>query len=205
LAKKEKVVMKLKTEKERMLAGKPYNARDPQLLALAHRARDLLAAYTATPSAETAKKQEVLSSLLRGIGRNVCIEAPFFCNYGENIFIGNNVFVNYNCVFLDSNLITFGDNILIGPAVQIYTATHPINAEERFHPSDGDPESTQYITQALPVGIGSNVWLGGGTILMPGVQIGENSTIGAGAVVTESVPPNVFAAGNPCRIIRELK
>jgi maltose O-acetyltransferase len=197
--------MHRKTEKERMLAGEPYNARDPQLLALAHRTRDLLTAYAATPSAETAKKQEMLSSLLGGIGRNVWIEAPFFCNYGENIFIGHNVFVNYNCVFLDCNRITIGDNILIGPAVQVYTATHSIDAQERFQPSDDDPESTQYTTRALPVRIGSNVWLGGGAILMPGVQIGENSTIGAGAVVTESVPPNVFAAGNPCRIIRELK
>jgi maltose O-acetyltransferase len=197
--------MRWKTEKERMLAGELYNARDPQLLAMAHRGRDLLATYAATPSAETAKKQEMLSSLLGGIGRNVWIEAPFFCNYGENIFIGNNVFVNYNCVFIDCNRITIGDNILIGPAVQIYTATHPIDAQERFQPSDDDPESTQYTTRALPVRIGSNVWLGGGAILMPGVQIGENSTIGAGAVVTESIPPNVFAAGNPCRIIRELK
>ena len=147
----------------------------------------------------------MLSSLLGGIGRNVWIEAPFFCNYGENIFIGNNVFVNYNCVFLDSNRITIGDNILIGPGVQVYTATHPIDAKERFHPSDDNPETTQYTTRALPVRINSNVWLGGGAILMPGVQIGENSTIGAGAVVTESIPPNVFAAGNPCRIIKELK
>jgi len=197
--------MNYKTEKERMLAGEPYNARDPQLLKIAHRARDLLAAYAATPSAETAARQEVLTSLLGGIGRNVWIEAPFFCNYGENIFIGNNVFVNYNCVFLDSNRITIGDNILFGPGVQVYTATHPIDARERFQPSDDGPESAQYTTRALPVCIGSNVWLGGGAILMPGVQIGENSAIGAGAVVTESVPPNVFAAGNPCRIIREMK
>ena len=197
--------MHRKTEKERMLAGEPYNARDPQLLALAHRARALLASYAATPSTETATRQEVLSALLGGIGRNVWIEVPFFCNYGENIFLGNNVFVNYNCVFLDSNRITIGDNILIGPAVQIYTATHPIDAQERFQPSDDDPELTQYTTRALPVRIGSNVWLGGGAILMPGIQIGDNSTIGAGAVVTEPIPPDVFAAGNPCRIIRELK
>jgi maltose O-acetyltransferase len=197
--------MNWKTEKERMLAGELYNARDPQLLALAHRARALLATYAATPLMETETRRRLLSSLLGGIGRNVSIEAPFFCDYGENIVIGNNVFVNYNCVFLDCNRITIGDNILIGPAVQIYTATHPLDAQERFQPSEDDPASTRYSTQALPVRIESNVWLGGGTILMPGVQIGENSTIGAGAVVTESVPPNVFAAGNPCRIIRELK
>ena len=100
---------------------------------------------------------------------------------------------------------SIGDNILIGPAVQIYTATHPIDAQERFQPSDDDPELMQYTTRALPVRIGSNVWLGGGAILMPGIQIGDNSTIGAGAVVTEPIPPDVFAAGNPCRIIRELK
>jgi len=111
-----------KTEKERMLAGEPYRSRDPELLALYHEARSLLAAYAAIPSTDALKWQELLSSLLGTLGRNVWIEAPFFCDYGENTLIGDNVFVNYNCVFLDSSRITIGSNVLIGPAVQIYTA-----------------------------------------------------------------------------------
>jgi maltose O-acetyltransferase len=193
----------LKTEKERMLAGEAYNSRDPELLARYHKARVLLRAFAETPSTETAKKQEVLGALLGGLGRAVWIEAPFFCDYGENIFIGNNVFVNYNCVFLDGSRIFIGNNVLIGPAVQIYTATHPLAARERLQ-HDRNQEAG-YLTRALPVRIGNNVWIGGGAILMPGVEIGENTTIGAGSVVTKSVPADCFAAGNPCRVIRELK
>ena len=193
----------LKTEKERMLAGEVYNSRDPELLARYHQARLLLKAFAETSSAETAQKQELLSALLGGLGRDVWIEAPFFCDYGKNIFIGNNVFVNYNCVFLDCNRISIGDNVLIGPAVQIYTATHPIAAHERIRPGQGG--TAGYLTRATPVRINNNVWVGGGAILMPGVEIGENTTIGAGSVVTKSVPADCFAAGNPCRVVRELK
>lgn len=196
--------MNNKTEKERMLAGEIYNSRDPELLTIHHHAQKLLKSFSNTPSTDTETKQKILASLLGSLGRNVWIESPFFCDYGENIFIGNNVFINYNCVLLDCNRITIGNNVLIGPAVQIYTATHPINAQERIRPSKDDPGLTTYVTRAEPVTIGDNTWLGGGAVLMPGVEIGENTTIGAGSVVTKSIPANVFAAGNPCRVIKAV-
>lgn len=197
--------MSNKSEKERMLAGDPYNSRDPELLGMYHKARSLLATYAETPSTDAAAKQDVLKSLLGSMGAGVWIEAPFFCDYGENISIGNEVFINYNCVLLDCNRITIGNNVLIGPAVQVYTATHPLDARERISLNNDGAGSAQYVTRALPVRIGNNVWLGGGAILMPGVEIGDNTTIGAGAIVAKSVPANVFAAGNPCCIIRELQ
>lgn len=191
-----------KTEKERMLAGETYNSRDPELLSMYHKARTLLKDFTAADSTDTYRKQEILSALLGSIGDDVWIEAPFFCDYGENIFIGDRVFINYNCILLDCNRIAIGNNVLIGPAVQIYTATHPLLAKERIK-SVGS-EALGYVTQALPVKLGDNVWIGGGAILMPGIEIGENTTVGAGSVVTKSIPANRFAAGNPCRVIREL-
>jgi len=193
------------TEKELMLAGEPYRSRDPELLSMYHRARRLLAAFSATPSTDAAGKQELLSELLGHLGREVWIEAPFFCDYGENITIGNNVFINYNCVFLDCNRIHVGDDALIGPAVQVYTATHPIEASKRIHRApEGESGTSHYETRALPVTIGSRTWIGGGDIIMPGTTIGDDTTIGAGSVVTRSIPPRCVAAGNPCRVIREI-
>lgn len=191
-----------KTEKQRMLAGEPYNSRDPELLTMYHKARLLLKDFLATDSTQTQRKQTILSDLLGSVGEDVWIEAPFFCDYGENIFIGSHVFMNYNCVLLDCNRIVIGDHVLVGPAVQIYTATHPLLAQERI-PSE-NPQFSGYVTQSKPVHIGDRAWIGGGAILMPGIKIGENTTIGAGSVVTKSVPANCFAAGNPCQIIREL-
>lgn len=182
-----------------MLAGEPYNSRDPELLARYHYARELLRDFAATASTDAARKRELLASLLGGLGENVWIEAPFFCDYGENIFLGDDVFINYNCVLLDDNRIEIGNHVLIGPAVQIYTATHPLAAEERIVGN-----AAGYVARSAPVRIGDQVWIGGGAILMPGIEIGEKTTIGAGSVVTKSIPANCFAAGNPCRVIREL-
>lgn len=194
-----------RTEKERMLAGEPYRSRDPELLARYHYARTLLSAYAATPSTDTEQKQRILTSLLGSVGEGVWIEAPFFCDYGENISIGNGVFINYNCVFLDSNRISIGANTLLGPGVHIYTATHPIQAEERIHlEGRGEKKHAFYLTHARPVHVGANAWIGGGALLLPGVTVGENTTIGAGSVVTKPVPADCFAAGNPCRVIRSL-
>jgi len=186
-----------------MLAGEPYYSRAPELLGMYHRARALLADYAATPSTNAERKQELLTSLLGRVGRDVWIEAPFFCDYGENIAIGDGVFINYNCVFLDCNRITIGNDVLVGPAVQIYTATHPLDPRERIR-RDAESGGSTYVTRALPVEVGDNAWLGGGALLMPGISIGENTTIGAGSVVTQSIPPHVFAAGNPCRVMREF-
>jgi maltose O-acetyltransferase len=189
------------TEKEKMLAGELYSSRDPELLGRYHEVRKLLLEYNHLPSKNLDKKEHILASILGDLGENVWIESPFFCDYGEQIRIGSNVFINYNCIFLDSNSITIGDNTLIGPAVQVYTATHPLKAEERINT---DPSCITYLTSSKPVKIGRNCWIGGGAILMPGVSIGDHTTIGAGSVVTKSLPENCFAAGNPCNIKKEL-
>ena len=121
------------------------------------------------------------------------MQPPFFCDYGSNIQLGERVFFNFNCVVLDVCCVTIGDHTLIGPAVQIYTATHPLDAAQRRLAESGKP-----------VEIGSDVWIGGGAIILPGVRIGARTVIGAGSVVTRDVPDEVFAAGNPCRVIRHL-
>lgn len=190
------------TEKEKMLAGEPYDSRDPELIARYHLARQLLRRFAESDSADPMARQEVLARLLGRVGRNVWIEPPFFCDYGENILIGDEVFINYNCVLLDDNLIEIGNRALIGPAAQIYTATHPLSVVERQMVR---PDGTSgYVTSSKPVRIGNNAWIGGAAIILPGVEIGDNSTIGAGSVVTRSVPANCFAAGNPCRVIRQI-
>jgi maltose O-acetyltransferase len=193
------------TEREKMLAGQPYRSRDPELLTLHHRAQALLDSFRSTASSDRAAKHAILSKLLGTVADDVWIEAPFFCDYGVHISIGRGTFVNYNCVFLDSNRITIGTDTLIGPSVQIYTATHPLPAHERIRTeSVNGGERTYYVTRAQPVTIGNKAWIGGGAMIMPGVTIGDNTTIGAGSVVTKSVPPDCFAAGNPCTVIRHL-
>lgn len=192
-----------RSEKEKMLAGEPYNSRDPELIARYHFARQLLRQFAEADSTDPAGRRGALEALLGRVGRNVWIEPPFFCDYGENILIGDDVFINYNCVLLDDNLIEIGSGVLIGPAAQIYTASHPLAADERIlTAADGRPEG--YLTTTSPVRIGDRAWIGGGAIILPGVEIGAGTTIGAGSVVTKSVPANCFAAGNPCRVIREL-
>ena len=123
------------------------------------------------------------------------IEPPFHCDYGSNIFLGDNVYFNFNCIILDPAKVEIGDNVLVGPAVQIYTATHPISVTER----------KTMLESAKPIRIASDVWIGGGAIICPGVQIGRGSVIGAGGVVTRNVPAGVVAAGNPCRVIRKIE
>ena len=193
------------TEKEKMLSGKPYDTRDPELLNRYHEVRKLLKQYRETLSTDRKKKRQILRSLFGKVGEEVWVEAPLFCDYGEHITVGNNVFINYNCTFLDSNVISIGDNVLIGPGVHIYCATHPIRAEDRISTNpEKDKQSAYYQTESRPVDIAQNAWIGGGAQLMPGVTIGANTTIAAGSVVTESIPDNCLAAGNPCRVIREL-
>ena len=132
--------------------------------------------------------------MLGKMGTNIDIQTPFFCDYGCHIEVGNNFFANFNCIFLDCNYIKMGNNVFLGPAVQIYTAFHPVAAEERIK----GPEL------ALPVIIGDNVWIGGGSIICAGLTIGSNTTIGAGSVVVRDIPSGVVAAGNPCRVIRTI-
>lgn len=183
------------TEREKMLAGKLYVAADPDLRARRARARDLIALYNQTRQGDADRRRELLEQLMGRCGHNVWIEPPFYCDYGENIELGDGTYLNFGCVFLDCARIRVGANVFIAPYVQLYAAHHPVIAAERIK----GPEL------ASPITIGDNVWLGGGAIVCPGVTIGANTTIGAGSVVTKDVPESVLAAGNPCRVIRSLR
>lgn len=189
------------TEREKMLAGELYDCGDPALLTRWHLAKDLVRQYNALPSDDLAAKDAILDRLLGGRGRNLWITPPFFVDYGENIFFGDNCEVNMNCTFLDDNRIVIGDNALIAPNVQIYTAFHPTNARDRFGDPRPDGSFAFCKTRTAPVIIGRNVWIGGGAILLPGVTIGDNVVIGAGSVVTRDIPADTVAVGSPCRVI----
>lgn len=184
-----------------MLNGDFYDSRDPELLSMYHNARKLLKKYNHLDSGFTEERERILAELFHHKGSGVWIETPFFCDYGENISIGANTFVNTNCLFLDNNKITIGKNGLIAPYVQIYTAKHPLKASERIIDNGND---SRYRTFTTPVTIGDNVWIGGNSVIFPGVTIGDNVTIGAGSVVTKSIPDNVLAFGNPCEIRKDL-
>lgn len=189
------------TEREKMLAGEYYNSRDPELLERYYRSRAYMQAYNALPAADADGRARILAEWLAYKGEGVWIEAPFYCDYGDNISIGENTFVNLNCIFLDDNQISIGRNVLIGPNVQIYTALHPLSAADRIVTDQAGGQ--RYLTRALPVSIGDNAWIGGGAILLPGVRIGDNAVIGAGAVVTKDIPDHALALGNPCRVIQQ--
>ena len=195
----------MSSERERMLRGEPYDTRDPELLAMAHRARALLADYAATPSTDSVARRQLLTRLLGSVGDEVWIELPFFCDYGVHVHIGPTTFVNANCVFLDSAEIRIGANVLLAPAVQLLTATHPLRAAERLIPAaERTKGRSPYRTHARPITIGDDVWIGAGTIVFPGVTIGDGTTIGAGSLVTADIPPHSLAFGQPCRVRRTL-
>jgi maltose O-acetyltransferase len=191
-------------ERDRMLAGESYDSRDAELLATAHRARALLAELSTTPSTDGERRQAILARLLGGVAEEVWIEPPFFCDYGANVYIGARTFVNVNCVFLDSAEIRIGDDVLIGPGVQLLTPTHPLRSSERIVPASERQSGTSYRTRALPIRIGDRVWIGAGALVMPGVTIGDDTTIGAGSIVTSDIPASVLAFGQPCRVQRAL-
>jgi maltose O-acetyltransferase len=184
----------MKSEKEKMLAGEHYQALDPELAEERLNARKLFKRINSTGAEEEPLRLELFARLFQQELENLWIEAPFYCDYGYNINLGKNVFFNYNCVVLDVCQVEIGDNTMFGPAVQIYTATHPLDARER----------TSGVEMGQPVKIGHSVWVCGGAIINPGVTIGDRTVIGAGSVVTKDIPSDVFAAGNPCRIIRPL-
>lgn len=192
------------TEREKMLLGQLYNPGDPYLMAQWHKAKELMREYNSTPTTDSERLNSILTELLGEKGENCLIAAPFFVDYGENVFIGNNVEINFNCVILDCARITIGDNVLIAPNVQIYAATHPVVASDRL-PYPNSKRFSFCKSFSAPISIGNNVWIGGGSILLPGVTIGDNTTIGAGSVVTRSIPANVLAVGNPCRVVRYLE
>jgi maltose O-acetyltransferase len=184
----------MRIEREKMLAGELYDPLDPELVAARNLARDLCQDLNATREEQQAERRRILVELFGAGGDSVWMQPPFFCDYGANIRLGERVFFNFNCIVLDVCEVTIGDFTLFGPAVQIYTAMHPMNAELR--------RKQEF---AKPITIGSDVWVGGGAVICPGVTIGSKTVIGAGSVVTRSIPDGVFAAGNPCRVVREIR
>ena len=180
-------------EKTRMLAGELYDGQDPELVADRLRTREVSQALIALPPGADAERADLLAQLFRA-PTDAYITPPFFCDYGWNINLGRNVYFNVNCVILDVARVNIGDNVLLGPAVQIYTPLHPMAAAER----------RSGLEYARPVSIGDDVWIGGGAIICPGVSIGPRSVVGAGSVVVKDVPADVLVAGNPARIIRSL-
>ena len=185
----------MKTEKEKMLAGEPYQAWDKTLYNERIECRKTLQKLN-NSIPDTDKWRSAITELLPNTQDKVYIEPPFRCDYGSNIILGKNFYANFNCIVLDVNRVEIGDNVMFAPNVQVYTAGHPLDVKGRIE---------EGIEFGLPIKIGHNVWVGGGTIICPGVTIGDNSVIGAGAVVCKDIPANVVAAGNPCRVIRKLK
>ena len=183
----------MRTEREKMLAGELYDPMDGALVAARTRARDLCQELNATRESEERRRRVLLTELFGAGGDSVWMQPPFFCDYGANITLGERVFFNFNCIVLDVCPVTIGDFTLFGPGVQILTPLHPTNAEQRRREEFGKA-----------IEIGSDVWVGGGALILAGARIGSRSIIGAGSVVTRDVPDDVFAAGNPCRVIRPL-
>jgi len=181
------------TERQKMLIGDLYDPLDAELSSARERARDLCQTLNATREAEQEVRRRILSELFGKGGETVIMQPPFYCDYGSNIELGERVFFNFNCVVLDVCPVRIGDFTLFGPAVQILTPMHPYNASLRRKQEFGKP-----------VEIGSDVWVGGGALILPGVRIGSRTVIGAGSVVTRDIPDGVLAAGNPCRVIREI-
>jgi len=184
----------MKSEKEKMLSGEPYNAFDKELAGERLKARSLVFEYNQLPLEKAEHGNLMISQLLGNTGKNITIEPPFRCDYGYNIKVGENFYSNFNLVILDCAPVKIGDNALIGPDVGIYTAGHPLHYEKR-------KDNLEF---ALPITIGNNVWIGGHVVINPGITIGNNVVIGSGSVVTRDIPSNVVAAGNPCKVLREI-
>jgi maltose O-acetyltransferase len=183
------------TEKEKMISGLPYRANDPELINDRKAVRKILAAYNQVGMHEAGVQTGLLKQLLGKMGEGSWIEPPFYCDYGYNIAAGKDFYMNFDCVILDVAPVTIGDNVMCGPKVQLLTATHSLNAQERNF------SGTEL---GKPITIGNRVWLGAGVIVCPGVNIGDEAVIGAGSVVTRDIPPGVFAAGNPCKVIKAI-
>lgn len=183
------------SEKEKMLAGELYLASDAELVKERFQARQLMKTFNDSLPDAISIRASILKKLLGKTGKDFWIEPPFYCDYGYNIFAGDQVFFNFNCTILDVNKVSIGDRCMFGPSVQIYAATHPLNWKERG----------TLLEFGQPVTIGSDVWVGGGAIICPGVKIGDRSVIAAGAVVTKDVPPDTLVGGNPARVIKILE
>jgi len=180
-----------RSEKEKMLAGELYHPNSPELQAELEACAAWLARYNAAMGEAAPVWRNLLGERLGAVGEGAMLRPPFYCDYGFNIRLGANVFLNYNCVILDTAPVTIGDDTRIGPAVQIYTADHPRDPAVR----------RSGLESGVPVTIGSNVWIGGGAIILPGVTIGDDAIVGAGSVVTRDVPAGATVAGNPARVV----
>ncbi len=183
-----------RTEREKMLAGELYLAADPELTAARLHARRLMHRFNHSDPADQPTRDALLQNLVGRCGSRVFVEPPFYCDYGQHITLHDDVYCNFGCVLLDCNTIEIGPQTMLAPNVQLYAAYHPIDPDQRV----AGPEL------AAPIRIGEKVWLGGGAIVLPGVTIGDSTTIGAGSVVTRNMPSRVVAAGNPCRVLRTL-
>lgn len=184
------------TEKEKMLKGEIYNANyDEEIIKERTHAQEVCFEYNNIKPSELKKREEILRNLFKTVGDNILIEQSFWCDYGYNISVGDNFYMNHNGVILDAAKVEFGDNVFIGPNCGFYTAIHPIEVELR----------NQGLEYAKPIKVGSNVWFGGNVVVLPGVTIGDNVTIGAGSIVTKDIPSNVVAYGNPCTVARTIK
>lgn len=182
------------TEREKMLAGEMYKPSDPDLTKNRHRTRLLFQKFNSLNEEQVEERKAILLQIFESVGENPYIEPPFYCDYGNNITLGNNVFMNFNCCILDVAKVTIGDNCMFAPQVQIYTATHPIEYQARNSGRE----------LAKPITIGNNVWIGGNSTICPGVTLGNNVVVGAGSVVTKSFPDDVVIAGNPAKIIKTI-
>src|SRR5690554_2430150 len=184
----------MRTEKEKMIAGEIYDPLDQQLVDDRLRTRLLIKELNDSREDEVIKRTGILKELIPRAGEGLWLQPPFYCDYGSNMILGEKVFFNFNCVVLDVTWVKIGSRTLFGPNVQIYTATHPIDYKER----------ASGLEFAKPIEIGEDVWVGGSAVICRGVSIGDRTVIGAGSVVTKPIPDGVFAAGNPCRVIRTL-
>lgn len=183
----------MRSERDRMLAGELYDPLDAELVAARERARDLCRALNDTREAAQDQRRRITEALFGHGGDSVWLQPPFHCDYGAHIHLGERVFFNFNCIVLDVCDVRIGDYTLLGPGVQILTPLHPLDATLRRRQEYGKP-----------VHIGTDVWIGGAALILAGVRIGDRAVIGAGSVVTRDVPDDVFAAGNPCRVIRSV-
>jgi len=182
------------TERERMLSGELYIPKDDELRMQDIKARKLIQKFNTMNFDLFEERNKILIELLGRTGKNIYIEPPFRCDYGCNIKIGDNFYANYDCIFIDVNEITIGDNVFFGPRVCLYTAGHPIDAQVR----------NTLLEFGKKICIGNNVWIGGNTVVNPGVCIGDNTVIGSGSVVTKDIPSDVIAVGNPCKVLRKI-
>ena len=182
------------TEKEKMIKCLLYNPRDKELVSGRLNARSLLRKIAEIPEDKERQRKHFFKELLGKTGQKFYIENPFICDYGSNIYWGENSYANFGCIILDAAPVYIGENVMMAPSVKLFTATHPIEFKER----------NMGLEFAKSISIGDNVWIGGGAIINPGVTIGNNSVIGSGSVVTKDIPENVVAAGNPCKVLKEI-